>query len=146
MRPVTPTPQDSTLAAVVQYAQQVAPELADRLARAQALVQAGAVTRGEYSDRVWWVRSQSQARRAYAVVAREHGAWVCSCPDHQRRGNWCKHGLAAALVRRLASGRGPSAPAPIPFPRPTLDPDAPIPYALTARAYRLLDGEPQPAA
>jgi hypothetical protein len=146
MHPVTPTPQDITLAAVVQYAQQVAPELADRLARAQALVRAGAVTRGEYSDRVWWVRSQAHPRRAYAVVERAHGAWACSCPDHQRRSAWCKHALAAALVRRLASGRGPSAPAPLPLPRPALDPDAPIPYALTAAAYRLLDGDGPQAA
>jgi hypothetical protein len=131
MQPVTPTPQDSTLAAVVAYAAQVAPELADRLARAQALVQAGAVTRGEYSDRVWWVRSQAHPRRAYAVVEREHGAWTCSCPDHQRRQDWCKHALAAAIVRRLG---------------PALDPDAPIPYALTARALRALDGDGPQAA
>jgi hypothetical protein len=128
-----PRIEDSTLAAVVSYAQQVAPELRDRLARAQALVQAGAVTRGEYSERVWWVRSQSQARRAYAVVEREHGAWVCSCPDHQRRQDWCKHALAAAIVRRLASGR--------PLPRPARDPDAPIPYVLTAKARRALDDD-----
>jgi hypothetical protein len=140
MRPVTPTPQDSTLAAVVSYAQQVAPELADRLARAQALVQAGHVEPSLTGVPLWYVRSQDprQPARFYAVGERRRGPWSCTCPDYERRQDWCKHALAAAIVKRLGSGRPP---APIPFPRPTLDPDAPIPYVLTAKARRALDDD-----
>ncbi len=140
--------QHSTVEALVQYAQQVAPELHARLDRAAALVQAGAVTRDRFRPTVYHVASATAPRVVYTVVEREHGAWWCTCPDHQRRANWCKHALAAAIIRRIGEGAAPPPP-PVAFPEPrpdALDPDAPISYELTERAYALLDGRGPSAA
>ncbi len=141
--------QDSTVRALVQYAQQVAPELHARLDRAAALVQAGAVEPSLTGIPLWYVRSQTARDGHYYVVTeRERGPWHCTCPDFERRANWCKHALAAAISKRIGEGAAPPPP-PVAFPEPrprALDPDAPIGYELTERAYALLDGRGPSAA
>ncbi len=125
------------------------PDLRSRLQRAVALVEAGAVREPHGRAHVL-VRSQS--RRGAYVVSPGAG---CTCPDATEgrapsfgRVPGCKHYLAAWLqVRAAITHYGLISPGRvIPFPRPTLDPDAPIPYELTARARGALDGEGPAAA
>lgn len=125
------------------------PDLATRIWRAVALVEAGAVV--EPAGRPD-VIVRSQAGRGTYTVSPNLG---CTCPDATEgrapsfgRVPGCKHYLAAWLqVRAAITHYGLISPGRvIPFPRPTLDPDAPIPYELTARARGALDGEGPAAA
>ncbi len=125
------------------------PDLATRVWRAVALVEAGAVHEpAGRSD----VIVRSQAGHGSYVVCPNAG---CTCPDATEgraprfgRVPGCKHYLAAWLqVRAAIPPYGPIRRGRvIPFPRPTLDPDAPIPYTLTPLALAALDGRGPSAA
>ena len=74
---------------------------------------------------------------------------TCTCPDYQQRGGACKHAIAVRLLQACGRAEQHDAPTPanvIPFPTPTLDPDAPIPYELTDKALAALDAAPKPTA
>ncbi len=59
--------------------------------------------------------------------------WVCNCQDFQRRGGPCKHAVAIMILQACeARERGPEPP-PTAWPLPAIDPDAPIPFELTAK-------------
>ena len=102
---------------------------AERISKAHDIVVAGGVERLATPGR-FLVVSQSQANAAYSVDARTG----CHCPDAARRDpRNCKHVWAmrlAVAAERLEAEQGEP-----------LDPDAPIPYILTAEALAYLDGE-----
>ena len=73
----------------------------------------------------------------------------CTCPDAMQRRVVCKHSYAVLLLLgaradAIAAEFGLQ-PAPIVMHRPTLDPEQPIPFALTPAAIAALDA-PVPAA
>lgn len=95
----------------------------------------------------YWVQGESEPW--YLVQIRQPGPWVCQCKDFERRKDWCKHGLAAALRKRCVEREGGQrvVAAPIPFPKPSISDTEPIPYVLTEKAHAYLDGvKPKPAA
>ncbi len=124
------------------------PDLAARVWRAVALVEAGAVHEPAGSPTV---RVRSQSRRGAYVVSPNAG---CSCPDSAEgrapqfgRVAGCKHLLAYWLqVRASLITAPPTGGRVVPFPRPTLDPDAPIPFELTPKALAALGSEGPSAA
>jgi uncharacterized Zn finger protein len=98
---VQPPGQDrDVLGEHVVQAKRQAPELDSRLDRAETLVRLGAVRPFLHAPGHYLVHDAEM----HVVIARARGPWSCSCPDYTRRRDWCKHGLAAALVRRLGEG------------------------------------------
>lgn len=95
------------LTTAVAYAMQVAPELSERLFLAAQLVRAGHVEPSQTGTPLWYVRSQDpgQPTRFYAIGERQQGPWSCTCPDYEQYQTWCKHALAAALVKRIGGAR-----------------------------------------
>lgn len=51
-------------------------------------------------DTLYLVRSQTNARKVYAVQATLNG-WSCNCPDHRFRGVCCKHIHSVEISRML---------------------------------------------
>src|SRR5262245_33568350 len=96
------------------------PERGCRWDRAASIVALRAITAGVAG---WWVGSESDPRTEYYVCLDRHGRHLCTCPDYRERGGPCKHALAVRLL--VACEAREEAPAPIPFPTATLDPDAP---------------------
>src|SRR5215210_1191787 len=87
------------LQSILDAAKAKCPDLASRLDRAASLLITRRIERGE-SGRVWFVQSETDLEREYAVAIFKGGPWVCECQDYKRRQQWCKHGLAVALLRR----------------------------------------------
>ena len=118
MRAITPTPERTTagvtldtLQCVLDGAKQRCPDLAIRLDKAAGLLATGRVQCGD-TGRIWWVTSETDAEKEYAVAIFKGGPWVCNCPDFQRRKTWCKHGLAVALLKRCQDREGAGTPPP----------------------------------
>lgn len=90
----TPTcPSAPAVNALAQKWAAAHPALSDRIFRAVALVPN--VVPSEYTDDQFFVEGQTDN---YTVtVDREHKISRCSCPDHQKRNDRCKHILACAL-------------------------------------------------
>ena len=121
------------------------PELSDRMDRAAAIL----VTRDIESVEDWGYWVQGEAEPWYLVQTRLQGPWVCQCKDFQRRKDWCKHGLAAALRKRGVQQEGTQRPLmpPVQFPQLDYSDTEPIPYVLTEKAHAYLDTmRPKPAA
>lgn len=120
-----------------------APQHGARLDRAAAIV---ATRNIERTAGGWLVESERQPYTYYLVSEDAMGV-RCICQDYRQRGGLlCKHILAVrllALCERLAKCQQDNV---IPFPTPTLDPDAPIPFVLTGRALAVLDAAPKPTA
>ena len=75
----------------------------------------------------------------------------CTCPDTMQRRVVCKHSWARVILQSARIDARDAAfglaSAPPMLPRPSLDPDRPIPFTLTAAADAALDTpEPVPAA
>jgi len=138
-QPTTADVTLTTLAAVLNGARAKCPEYTSRLDKAAGLLASGRVRGGE-TGRVWHVTSETDASKVYIVTV-QGGPWRCNCPDFQRREDWCKHGLAVALLKRCQEREAPPPPpAPIPFPvLDQIDADAPIPFTLTPKARALLN-------
>jgi hypothetical protein len=73
----------------------------------------------------------------------------CTCPDATQRRVVCKHSWALTILQSARidardAELGIVSPS-TPLPRPSLDPDRPIPYTLTDKAVSALD-TPTPAA
>src|SRR5215212_10055909 len=101
------------------------PAAACRIERGARLVTAGAVTPIYTIGHL--VASESEPGRDYWVM-RVNDVLTCDCEDARQRGNPCKHGWATVLFtacERLDAEQSD----------PTC---APIPYALTPRAYAAL--------
>ena len=141
-QPTTATVALATLQTVLDGAQAQCPDLASRLDKAAHILATGRVA-ADANPRIWWVRSETTAT-TYAVTMVRGQAWHCTCPDHKRRGDWCKHGLAVALLKRCQERQAAPVPlALIPFPiAGNLDPDAQIGYDLTEKALAYLDARP----
>ena len=105
------------------------PADAARIDRAVELVQRGHVERTARPGQ-WLVVSRTVANRAYHVSAAG-----CDCEDYRKRGGHCLHQFAVELYCYAAR-------ADLDASDPTLDADAPVPFALTDLAYLVLDGEP----
>jgi hypothetical protein len=121
------------------------PDLAGRMDKAAHIIVARSITPTGDDAGSWWVESETGAYRWYLVVITPHGPWVCTCKDHSRRGDWCKHGLAVALLRRCQEAGGPTPPpTPILFPveRYSLD----TRFELTTDGLAYLDGCAAPVA
>ena len=86
------------------------PDLATRLDKAAGLLATGRVRCGE-TGRVWTVTSETDASKVYIVTV-QGGPWRGNCPDFQRREDWCKHGLAVALLKRCQEREGADNPPP----------------------------------
>jgi hypothetical protein len=71
----------------------------------------------------------------------------CCCPVAMQRRVVCKHSWALTILQSARIDARDAAfgltPAPTVLPRPSMDPDQPIPFTLTERAERALD-DPQP--
>src|SRR5215207_5679817 len=104
-QPTTATVTLATLQAVLDGAKAHCPDLASRLDKAAGLLATGRVERGD-TGRIWWVSSETDAAKEYAVAIFKGGPWVCNCPDFQRRKQWCKHGLSVALLKRCQEREG----------------------------------------
>ncbi len=102
------------------------PADAARIDRAVELVQRGHVERTARPGQ-WLVVSRTVANRAYHVSAAG-----CDCEDYRKRGGHCLHQYAVELFCYAERAEA----------EPTLDVDAPVPFALTDLAYLVLDGEP----
>jgi hypothetical protein len=145
---MVPTFGVNVLRAALAKAHRQAPEYGPRLDRAAAIIATRDIERVGGG---WLVESEREPQCFYLVTQDGMGT-KCMCPDYRQRGGLaCKHMLAVrllALCERLAARlEAEQASEPIPFPAPTLDPDAPIPFELTPEAIRVLDTpEPQPAA
>jgi hypothetical protein len=146
-QPTTPTPVVPTFslptlrqALAALHAEQ--PEHGARLDRAAAIL---ATRTLERFGTGWLVESETLPGQYYLVSRDGYGA-RCLCPDYRERGGLaCKHILAVTLLARcerletdteqVARDAGNVTP----FPVATLDPDAPIPFELTAKALAELD-------
>jgi hypothetical protein len=98
-----------------------------RLDRAQDIVEAGKLRRpdaDDYCSARWLVESCSEMAE-YPVTDR-----VCGCRDHERTGDWCKHGLAALAMELLETL----------YPAPTPEPTEPAPLTCP-RCGQAADGE-----
>lgn len=125
---ITPAVSLATVQRLVERGKQAHPDLATRMDKAAALLVTRSIECGE-SGRVWYVQSERHPDTEYPVTPRRRGPWRCTCADFARRHDWCKHGLAVALLQRCQAAEGPEPPAPIAFPPPHDYPDdAPIPY------------------
>lgn len=119
----------ATLRALVERGKRAHPDLASRLDKAAGLLVTRAVERGE-SGRVWFVQSERHPDQEYIVTPRR-GVWRCTCQDFVRRSDWCKHGLAVALLRRCQETEDwepDPPPAPARHPAEPREHAAPIPY------------------
>jgi ferredoxin-thioredoxin reductase catalytic subunit len=103
-----------------------------RVCPTRLLAAAALIETVERTARGQWLVPSSTGQDAYLV---DPTGQVCSCPDHQQRGVYCKHALAVAVFRRLEQ-REAEAGCPA---DPDADADAPIPFALTSRARAALD-------
>lgn len=79
------------------------------------------------------VESECEPERYY-LVSRDAFGTRCMCQDYLRRKLDCKHILATRLLTRCECLAAEFERAPLPFPVPTLDLDAPIPFELTPLA------------
>jgi SWIM zinc finger len=75
-----------------------------------------------------WLVPASDGKHGYQVDAT---AKVCSCPDHQQRGVWCKHAIGVWLYQRWERAEAEAG-------QPA-DADDEIPYVLTAQAIAVLE-------
>src|SRR5215207_3141990 len=100
---------------IVDGAKRKCPDVATRLDKAAGLLATGRVERGD-TGRIYWVQSETDADKEYAVALFKGGPWVCNCPDFQRRKQWCKHGLAVALLKKSQERAGADTPPPSPAP------------------------------
>ena len=91
----TTAPVAATVNALVSRWAAMYPDLAERLARAAALV--ANVRRGDYSRDVFFVEG-SEGHSYMVRVNRKTRTSTCTCPDHQERQLRCKHILAVALL------------------------------------------------
>ena len=68
-----------------------------RLVRAHDLVNRGHIRlQADFGDeQIYMVMSQNNPGEVYTV--RHNGKVQCTCPDHQRHGELCKHGLSVLL-------------------------------------------------
>lgn len=49
--------------------------------------------------KIWTVESTMSGKlREYMVCKGDDQGWSCTCPDHQKRGQDCKHILAVKLI------------------------------------------------
>ncbi|HLH23484.1 MAG TPA: SWIM zinc finger family protein [Chloroflexota bacterium] len=148
--PQAPAPAISlqTLREVLAKGQAAHPELPCRMERAADIVAFRSISPALAPANVghaYWVQA-SDGSREYWVCLSERGyrGDRCTCPDYQQRGGPCKHAIAVRLLRACerAEQRQASPPANlVPWPTPTLDPDAPIPFVLTDKALAYLDGQ-----
>ena len=143
----TPVPPRGILMDVLAAGLQAHPELSVRLDKAASIVESGGVQRHTGATvGAWWVRSQSCDREYFVTLADRYQFDRCTCPDSQQRGTPCKHSLSVRLLlaceRRAARLQAATErhvePAPACAP-PSVDPAAPIPYVLTAKAEAALD-------
>lgn len=107
---------------------------AARHAKAAHILATRTVEPAGEDGRSWWVASERDPGQHYLVLTAGRGVWPCTCWDWERRHDWCKHGLAVALLRRCTERAAPP-----------VDVDAPIPFALTAKGVATTR-EPEPAA
>jgi hypothetical protein len=86
------------------------PDLAARLDKAAHILVARTVEPTGDDGTSWWVQSETDTATHYFVIVQARGAWPCTCKDFERRQDWCKHGLAVALLRRCAEHQAPPDP------------------------------------
>lgn len=144
----TPAITLATLRAVLAKGQAAHPEMSSRMERAALIVALRSIAPAVCPDnrgRCYWVEA-SDGSREYWVSLSDHGyrGDTCSCPDYVGRGGPCKHAIAARLLqaceRRQARESVPSNVTPLPV--PTLSPDLPIPFVLTALGEQAARGGP----
>jgi hypothetical protein len=142
----SPVPQSSapgvtlaTLRAVLAKGQAEHPDLAGRMDKAAHILATRDVTPTGDDGRSWWVASETAPDQWYLVITTPRGVWPCTCKDHERRRDWCKHALAIALLRRCQE----STAAPIPFPERAYGDDDRFELTDAGAAYlATLDGDP----
>lgn len=122
-----------TLQAVLARGQRAHPALAARLDKAAHLLACRTIEPSGPDAQSWWVQSETNPATSYFVIV-QLGPWPCTCRDFEQRRDWCKHGLAVALLRRCTE-----------LAAPLVDEAAPIPFVLTPLAVAVLDQEPTPA-
>jgi hypothetical protein len=134
----------ATLREVLAKGQAAHPELACRMERAALIVLQRRIDPAVSGQPgCYWVEASDGSREYWVTLdPRGYRGDRCTCPDATKRGNPCKHAIAARLLRRCLAaddGRGPetSPPAPLPLPVPPLPIDEPIPYVLTAKALAI---------
>ena len=151
----TPAPAITlaTLRAVLAMGQAAHPDLAPRMERAALIVALRSIQPAMAASNRgvgYWVEASDGSREYWVTLdARGYHGDRCTCPDAQCRGNPCKHSIAVRLLQACerAEQRAQATPANvIPFPTPTLDPDAPIPFELTDKALAALEAAPTPSA
>jgi hypothetical protein len=146
-----PTFSLATLREVLAKGQAAHPDLACRMDRAAHIVAFRRIEPAmSGAAGAYWVQSECSDREYWVCLSeRGYRGDRCTCPDAQRRGNPCKHAIACRLLEACERAEQRAQPAPdnvIPFPTPTLNPDAPIPFVLTDKALAALDATPKPTA
>ena len=149
----------ATLRAVLARGQTAHPELACRMERAAHIVALRRIDTAmapENKGVGYWVEASDGSREYWVTLdPRGYRGDRCSCPDYRQRGGPCKHAIAVRLLQACQRRERTVRPAEreygacqnvVPFPAPTLDPDAPIPYELTDKALAALDAAPTPSA
>ena len=73
-----------------------------RVVRAHDLVNRNHVRlQADFGDeQIWLIMSQNNPSEVYTV--RRNGKVQCTCPDHQKTGEPCKHGISVILAEQKA--------------------------------------------
>jgi hypothetical protein len=147
----TPTSQDTmpppaitlaTLKTMLAKGRAAHPDLAGRMDKAAHILAARSVEPTGDDGRSWWVESETTPGQLYLVVRTLRGAWACTCKDHERRQDWCKHALAVALYQRCQEAQA----TPVPFPERAYADDDRVEITAAGLAYLATLDAPVPVA